>query len=135
MMSNAQGYTAPVTTGSALAHAQLALRLEHLQARTLAENVARLGAGETSLFSTQLDAAYAALRASAQSPDAAETTLHAAAQDIAAFAGLAQVPTPASASPDAVLFDMTRTASSYQALADGIARQYSLLSLAIRGAR
>jgi flagellar basal-body rod protein FlgB len=123
------------SAATALDLAQLALRLEHLNARVQAENVARLGAGSNSLFSTQIDAAYTALRQAAGSQEAASALLDSAARDINTFAGLERVPVPADASLDDLVMAMTRTSSRYQAIADGISRQMGLMQLAIKGAR
>lgn len=115
--------------------AQVAMRLEHLRARVLAENVARLGAGSPTLFALQIDNAYAALREAALSPTAAGKLAADATGDLDAFAGLSTGPLPANVAADDLLLQMTRASSRYQALADGIGRQYSLMTLAIRGAR
>ena len=115
--------------------AQAALRLEHLAARVQAENIARLGAGSPTLFSTQLDAAYDALRQSAASPMQASALARDVQRDASAVAGVHAVPAAPGASADDLVMAMTRTEGRYKALADGIARQYSLMTLAIRGAR
>lgn len=115
--------------------AQAALRLEHLAARVQAENIARLGAGSPTLFSTQLDAAYDALRQSAASPTQAGDLAREVRRDASTVAGVHAVPVTPDASADDLVMAMTRTEGRYKALADGIARQYGLMSLAIRGAR
>lgn len=124
-----------ISAATALDFAQLALRLEHLNARAQAENIARLGVGSNSLFKTQLDTAYAALRQAAGTPEAADALLAAASRDIKTFAGLERVPMPPDASLDDLVMSMTRTSSRYQALADGLSRQMGLMQLAIKGAR
>jgi flagellar basal-body rod protein FlgB len=126
---------ANISAATARDLAQLALRLEHLNARVQAENVARLGAGSSSLFSTQIEAAYAALRQAAGTAESADALLAAAARDLETFAGVTRIPVPAGASLDDLVMSMTRTSSRYQAIADGLSRQMGLMQLAIKGAR
>lgn len=115
--------------------AKLAMRLEHLNARVATNNVARLGAGSPTLFAAQLDVAYAAMQASAVSPQAATAFAAAGNADPESLAGVREIPTPATASADDLILQLNQTASRYGALADGIGRQYNLMALAIRGAR
>jgi flagellar basal-body rod protein FlgB len=124
-----------VSPAAALDLAQLALRLEHVNARLHAENVARFGAGSATQFGSNLEQAYAALQPAAGSPASARALLSSATQDLQGFAGVREVPLPADASLDDLLMAMTRTASRYQSLADGVSRQLGLMQLAIRGAR
>lgn len=111
--------------------ATLALRLEHLNARVQAENIARLGAGSASLFSIEMDKAYVSLQQAVTLAGSGEPAL----PDANTLTNLRAIPVPASASADDFILSMTRASSRYQALADGIGRQYSLMTLAIRGAR
>jgi len=127
--------TATVSPAAALDLAQLALRLEHINARLQAENLARFGAGSATQFRTNLEPAYAAMQQAAGTPASARALLATATNDLDAFAGVRDMPLPADASLDDLLMAMTRTASRYQALADGVSRQLGLMQLAIRGAR
>lgn len=110
-----------------------ALRLEHLQARLTAINIARLGAGSPTLFAARLEDSYRQLQEA--SPAAAAGMAAQIAADASTFAGVHTLPVPADASADDLILQLTRSSSRYQALADGIGRQYSLMTLAIRGAR
>lgn len=125
----------PNSTSVALDLATLALRLEHLHAGVHAENIARIGAGSPSLFSAQMDAAYAALQSAAANPDALATLPQESTADLRLLAGMSSLTTPPHASADDTLMALTRASSRYQALADGIGRHYSLMAIAIRGAR
>lgn len=127
--------SAAVSPAAALDLAQLALRLEHVNARLQAENVARFGAGSATQFGTNLEQAYAALQQGAGTPASARALLASATQDLHGFAGVREVPLPTDVSLDDLLMSMTRTASRYQALADGVSRQLGLMQLAIRGSR
>lgn len=115
--------------------ATTALRLEHLNARVQAQNIARLGNGDAAVFSLDLEAAYAALRAASMSPAAATTVITAANTELSRFAGLQEVPVPPGDSPDDRILSLTRATSRYEALADAIARHYALSRLAIQGNR
>lgn len=113
---------------------RLAMGLEELRARIAAQNIATANIPNSASLYLDSDAALGALRSARTDPDLfrrrlAETRLDEQSPYLHASDTLSAAPL------DAQVAELSAASGKYQALADGVSRQFALMQLAIKGGR
>ncbi|MHA6194751.1 hypothetical protein ACX3YG_10315 [Pseudomonas wadenswilerensis] len=120
--------------GLAVDAVRLAMNLEQLRARAAAQNIAMANVPGASALRVDVGGALAAVRGSLHDDNLFAQNLDALArQDLAGY--LRDIPSSAPVALDAEVAEMSAASGRYQALADGVSRQFGLMQLAIKGGR
>lgn len=113
---------------------RLAMNLEQMRAKVAAHNIAMANVPGSQAMRFDSTGALAALRATRGSPDLFAQALQSLKlQDLDAY--LQTQPTTTPLALDGEVAEMSAASGRYQALADGVSRQFALMQLAIRGGR
>lgn len=113
---------------------RLAMNLEHMRAKVAAHNIAMANVPGSQAMRLDTTGALAALRATRGSPELFAQALQSSQQqDLDTY--LQQQPTTTPLALDGEVAEMSAASGRYQALADGVSRQFALMQLAIRGGR
>lgn len=113
---------------------RLAMNLEHMRAKVAAHNIAMANVPGSQAMRLDSTTALAALRTSRGSPELFAQALQSLQQqDLHAY--LQTQPTTTPLALDGEVAEMSAASGRYQALADGVSRQFALMQLAIRGGR
>lgn len=113
---------------------RLAMNLEQMRAKVAAHNIAMANVPGSQAMRLDSSGALAALRATRGSPELFAQALQSLQQqDLDAY--LQTQPTTTPLALDGEVAEMSAASGRYQALADGVSRQFALMQLAIRGGR
>ena len=113
---------------------RLAMNLEQMRAKVAAHNIAMANVPGSQAMRLDSTGALAALRATRGSPELFAQALQSLQQqDLDAY--LHTQPTTTPLALDGEVAEMSAASGRYQALADGVSRQFALMQLAIRGGR
>lgn len=113
---------------------RLAMNLEQMRAKVAAHNIAMANVPGSQAMRLDSAGALAALRATRGSPELFAQALQSLQQqDLDAY--LQTQPTTTPLALDGEVAEMSAASGRYQALADGVSRQFALMQLAIRGGR
>lgn len=113
---------------------RLAMGLEEAKARVAAHNIAMSSVPGSKAMQLDVTEALSALRTAQDDPFAFAQTLRSLqATDIASL--VQPRSSGATVALDSEVADMSAASGRYQALADGVSRQFALMQLAIRGGR
>lgn len=113
---------------------RLAMNLEQMRAKVAAHNIAMANVPGSQAMRLDSTGALAALRATRGSPELFAQALQSLQQqDLDAY--LQTQPTTTPLALDGEVAEMSAASGRYQALADGVSRQFALMQLAIRGGR
>jgi flagellar basal body rod protein FlgB len=113
---------------------RLAMNVEQMRAKVAAHNIAMANVPGSQAMRFDSTGALAALRATRGSPDLFAQALQSLKlQDLDAY--LQTQPTTTPLALDGEVAEMSAASGRYQALADGVSRQFALMQLAIRGGR
>ena len=113
---------------------RLAMNLEQMRAKVAAHNIAMANVPGSQAMRLDSTGALAALRATRGSPELFVQALQSLQQqDLDAY--LQTQPTTTPLALDGEVAEMSAASGRYQALADGVSRQFALMQLAIRGGR
>jgi len=120
--------------GLAVDAVRLAMNLEQLRARAAAQNIAMANVPGAPAMRVDITGALAALRGSRRDDNLFAQNLEALArQDLASY--LHDIPSSAPLALDAEVAEMSAASGRFQALAEGVSRQFGLMQLAIKGGR
>lgn len=120
--------------GLAVDAVRLAMNLEQLRARTAARNIAMVNVPGASAMRVDVAGAFAAARGSRHDDNLFAQNLEALArQDLDVY--LRDIPTSTPLALDGEVAEMSAASGRYQALAEGVSRQFGLMQLAIKGGR
>lgn len=111
---------------------RLAMGLEQARAKVAAHNIAMANVPGSKVMHLDLGGAQAALRAVSSNPELFEPTLAA----LQASEGSPYLQTQVPLTPlalDGEVAELSAASGRYQALADGVSRQFALMQLAIKG--
>lgn len=113
---------------------RFAMNLEHMRARVAAHNITTANVPGSQAMRLDAAGTLAPLRASRGSPELFAQALQSLQrQDLDTY--LQTQPDTAPLALDAEVAEMSAASGRYQALADGVSRQFALMQLAIRGGR
>lgn len=112
----------------------LAMNLEQLRARVVAHNIANANAPDSRAMRLNVGEPLAQLRASLSDPALLAQTIKALREEDSQRY-LEPLPQGAALALDDQIAEMSAASGRYQALADGVSRQYALMQLAMRGGR
>jgi flagellar basal-body rod protein FlgB len=120
--------------GLAIDTVRIVMNLEQMRAKVAAHNIAMANVPGSQAMRLDASGALATLRASRGSPELFAQTLQSMKlQDLDAY--LQTQPTTTPLALDGEVAEMSAASGRYQALADGVSRQFALMQLAIRGGR
>lgn len=120
--------------GLAVDAVRLAMNLEQLRARVAAQNIAMANVPGAPAMRVDVAGAMAALRGSRRDDNLFAQNLDALArQDLDLY--LRDIPTSSPLALDGEVAEMSAASGRYQALAEGVSRQFGLMQLAIKGGR
>ncbi|PRN02998.1 flagellar biosynthesis protein FlgB [Pseudomonas sp. LLC-1] len=120
--------------GLAVDAVRLAMNLEQLRARTAARNIAMVNVPGAPAMRVDVAGALAAARGSRHDDNLFAQNLEALArQDLDVY--LRDIPTSTPLALDSEVAEMSAASGRYQALAEGVSRQFGLMQLAIKGGR
>ncbi len=113
---------------------RLAMGIEEAKARVAAHNIAMASVAGNKAMQLDIAEAISALRTAQSDPFAfAQTLKSLQATDIASL--VKPRSSDVTIALDSEVADMSAASGRYQALADGVSRQFALMQLAIRGGR
>lgn len=120
--------------GLAVDAVRLAMNLEQLRARAAAQNIAMVNVPGAPVMRVDVAGALAASRGSRHDDNLFAQNLEALArQDLDVY--LQDIPASTPLALDAEVAEMSAASGRYQALAEGVSRQFGLMQLAIKGGR
>lgn len=120
--------------GLAVDAVRLAMNLEQLRARVAAQNIAMANVPGAPAMRVDVAGALAAVRGSRGDDNLFAQNLEALArQDLDLY--LHEIPTSTPLALDGEVAQMSAASGRYQALAEGVSRQFGLMQLAIKGGR
>ncbi|MDH1108441.1 hypothetical protein N5C55_22375 [Pseudomonas otitidis] len=123
-----------VDTGLTVDVVRYAMGLEHLRARVAAQNIAMANVPGGKVMRLDIAGALQSLRAVRNDPALLAQGLEQASLGEASI-HVQERPVEGTPALDAEVAELSAASGRYQALADGISRQYALMQLAIRGGR
>lgn len=110
------------------------MRLHEMQARVAASNLAMANVPDARLSRFDASAQMQAFRAALHSPSAMKTEIT-RMQSMDAADYMQPLAATERLSPDALVAEMSAASGRYQALAEGLSRQFALMRLAIGGGK
>ncbi len=120
--------------GLAVDAVRLAMNLEQLRARVAAHNIAMANVPGATAMRVDVAGALAAARGSQHEGSLFAQNLHALArQDLDVY--LHDSASPSALTLDGEVAKMSAASGRFQALAEGVSRQFGLMQLAIKGGR